>query len=194
MPRIDAPTLVEHRRRQRAALLSAATDLLVTKGAGAVTPAAVGAAAGLARSSVYQYFGSGAAIVAAIIEDAFPRANEAMATALAGIADPLEIMEAYVRETIRQAAEGAHRPAAALRAAELPSECLARLEELHHEQVAPFRSALLELDVPDPMVTGQLLGGVVEAAMSAVEAGADRDAVARRCLDLLHAAVRPPTA
>src|SRR5690606_10197433 len=118
MPRSDAPTLAEHRRRQRAALLSAATELLVTQGVKAVTPAAVGAAAGLARSSVYQYFGSGAAIVAAIIEDAFPRANEAMAAALAGLTDPLEIMATYVRETIRLAAQGAHRPAAALRAAE----------------------------------------------------------------------------
>src|SRR5690606_541360 len=107
---------------------------------------------------------------------------------------PLEIMATYVRETIRLAAQGAHRPAAALRAAELPPECLSRLEELHHEQVAPFRSALLALDVPDPMITGQLLGGVVESAMAAVEAGADRDAVTRRFLDLLRAAVRPPVA
>ena len=33
---------------------------------------------------------------------------------------PLEVMDAYVRETLRQAAEGAHRPAAALSAAQLP--------------------------------------------------------------------------
>lgn len=191
MPRINAPTLAEHRRNQREALLSAATELLVTQGLRAVTPAAVGAAAGLARSSVYQYFGSSAAIVAAIIEDAFPRSNEAMAGALAGLTDPLEIMATYVRETIRQAAEGAHRPAVALRAAELPPECLARLEELHREQVEPFRSALLAMDVPDPMITGRLLGGVVEAAMAAVEEGSDRDAVTRSALELLDAAVRP---
>ena len=191
MPRITAPTLAEHRRRQHEALLAAATEILVTRGAAAVTPATVGAAAGLARSSVYQYFSSGAGIVAAIIEDAFPRSNEAMREALSGLGEPLEIMGAYVRETVRQAAQGAHRPAAALRAADLPKECLSRLEELHREQIAPFQAALLELDLPEPMITGRLLGGVVEAAMGAVESGAEPEAVTRRALDLLHAAVRP---
>src|SRR5690606_1166606 len=129
MPRIDAPTLAEHRAKQREGLLTAATDILVTKGAMAVNPAAVGAAAGLARSSVYQYFSSGAGIIAAIIEDAFPRSNELMREALDGLTQPWDIVDAYVRETLRQAADGAHRPAAALRTAALPIECLDRLGE-----------------------------------------------------------------
>lgn len=191
MPRISAPTLAEHRRRQREALLSAATDLLVTKGVSAVTPAAVGAAVGLARSSVYQYFDSGAAIIAAVIEDAFPRSNELMRRALAGLSDPIEVMEAYVRETLRQAAEGAHRPAAALRAATLPPECLDRLEELHREQIAPLLTALDSLDVPDVRIQGALIKGMLEAAMETVEQGADLEAVTGSVVVLLRAAVRP---
>lgn len=191
MPRISAPTLAEHRRRQREALLNAATDLLVTHGAEAVTPAAVGAASGLARSSVYQYFSSGAAIIAAVIEDAFPRSNELMRSALTGLSEPADIINAYVRETLRQAADGAHRPAAALRAAALPEECLARLDELHREQVAPLLTALQDLAVPDAMIRGRLLGGMLEAAMGAVESGADLAAVTRSALDLVHAAVQP---
>lgn len=189
MPRITAPTLAEHRRRQREALLNAATDILVEGGAAAVTPAAVGAATGLARSSVYQYFGSGAAIIAAIIEDAFPRSNEQMRAALDGLKDPVEVMDAYVRETLRQAADGAHRPAAALRSATLPPECLARIDELHREQVAPFLTALRDLDVPDPAIRGRLLGGVIDAAMRAVEHGTDVKAVTRTTLDVVRAAV-----
>nr|WP_297428540.1 TetR family transcriptional regulator [uncultured Actinotalea sp.] len=191
MPRIAAPTLAEHRRNQREAILHAATELLVSQGAAAVTPAAVGAAAGLARSSVYQYFGSGAAIIAAVIEDAFPRSLALLASALADLDDPVEIMTAYVRETLRQAAEGAHRPAAALRAATLPPECVDRLDELHREQVAPFLAALDDLGVPDASIRGRLLGGVIEAAMAAVESGAELETVTRATLDLLHTAVRP---
>lgn len=190
MPRISAPTLAEHRRRQREALLGAATEILVTQGAAAVTPAAVGAAAGLARSSVYQYFGSGAAIVAAVIEDAFPRSNELMRLALTGLSEPVEIMDAYVRETLRQAAEGAHRPAVALRTATLPAECRARLDELHREQIAPLFTALQGLDVPDPMIRGRLIGGVLHAAMEVVESGADVEVVTGSVLELVHAAVR----
>ena len=58
MPRIDAPTVAEHHAQRRAALLAAAEELLAEQGVEAVTPAAVGARAGLARSSVYQYFSS----------------------------------------------------------------------------------------------------------------------------------------
>ncbi len=127
MPKITAPTVAEHRTRQREALLAAAIELLVQGGVSAVTPAAVGAAAGLARPSVYQYFDSGAGILAAIIEDSFPRSNAQLAVALDALTEPLDVMDAYVRETLRQAATGAHRPAAALSAAHLPVECRARL-------------------------------------------------------------------
>lgn len=51
MPKISAPTVAEHRVRQRGALLRAAIELLVDGGVSAVTPAAVSAAAGLARPS-----------------------------------------------------------------------------------------------------------------------------------------------
>ncbi|MCR2763616.1 TetR/AcrR family transcriptional regulator [Microbacterium sp. zg.B48] len=192
MPKISAPTVAEHRRRQREALLTAATDLLVRGGVSAVTPAAVGAAAGLARPSVYQYFDSTAGILAAIIEDSFPRANARLAVALDGLVEPLEVMDAYVRETLRQAAEGAHRPAAALSGAELPEQCRARLSELHREQVAPFMDALQRLGVPDLMITARLLGGVLESAMGAIESGAEPEAVTRATIALIHAAVQPP--
>ncbi|MFU8947889.1 TetR/AcrR family transcriptional regulator [Mycetocola zhadangensis] len=191
MPKISAPTVAEHRRRQREALLSAATELLVEGGVSAVTPAAVGAAAGLARPSVYQYFSSAASILAAIIEDSFPRSNAQLAAALDGLTDPLQVMEAYVRETLRQAAEGAHRPAAALSAAQLPDECLARLSELHHEQIAPFMRALEQLAVPEPMITARLLGGVIESAMSAIESGSSFEKVTDTTLSLIRAAVQP---
>lgn len=191
MPKISAPTVVEHRKRQREALLAAATELLTRSGVSAVTPAAVGAAAGLARPSVYQYFDSSAGILAAVIEESFLPSNAQLAAALEGITGPLEVMDAYIRETLRQAAAGAHLPAAALAGAELPAEIRARVAELHLEQIAPFMAALQELNVPDVMITARLLGGVLESAMGAIESGADVDAVTRTTIGLVHAAVRP---
>jgi AcrR family transcriptional regulator len=185
LPKISAPTVAEHRSRQREALLHAATELLVAGGVNAVTPAAVGAAAGLARPSVYQYFASGADILAAVIEDSFPRSNASLRAALEGASTPVEVLDTYLRETLRQASEGAHRPAAALAAAQLPDECRARLTE----QAMPFMQALRDLDVPELFVTAQLLGGVVEAAMSAIEAGSSLDVVTERTLALVRAAL-----
>jgi AcrR family transcriptional regulator len=138
---------------------------------------------------VYQYFTSGADILAAVIEDAFPRANESLRVALGGAIGPAEIIDAYVRETLRLTAEGAHRPAAALAAAQLPDECLARLRELHREQAAPLLDALQTLGVPELQLTTQLLGGVIEAAMRAIEHGAPLAVVTDLTLALLRAAV-----
>jgi AcrR family transcriptional regulator len=192
MPKISAPTVAEHRARQRTALLRAATDILVNDGIGAVTPAAVGAAAGLARPSVYQYFSSGSAIIAAIIEDVFPRANQILADSIASASTPSERLDTYIRETLRLAAEGYHRPASALAGATLPPECVTRLTDLHREQAAPFRQALSELGVPDPPLTAPLLGGIIEAGMKLVEAGHSLVAVTERTTALMHAAITPP--
>ena len=194
MPKISAPTVAEHRVRQRDALLQAAIELLVESGVSAVTPAAVTAAAGLARPSFYQYFSSGAGILAAVIEDAFPRANAALTDALKSADGPVEALDTYVRVSLRLAHEGAHRPAAALSAAQLPDECRARLRELHREQAAPFMRALRELRAPDLQLTAQLLGGVLEAAMSAIESGTSLSAVTGRTLTIVHAAVGVATA
>ena len=189
MPRISAPTVAEHRSRQRTALLRAATGILVTEGISAVTPAAVGAAAGLARPSVYQYFPSAAAIIAAIVEDAFPRANKLLADAIASANTPRERLDTYIRETLRLAADGYHRPASALAGATLPPDCVARLADLHHEQAAPFRQALSELGVPDLPLTAPLLVGIIDAGMTMVETGQPLVDVTERTTALIHAAI-----
>lgn len=192
MPKISAPTVAEHRERQRAALLHAATEILVADGVSAVTPAAVGAAAGLARPSVYQYFASGADIVAAIVEDAFPRANRMLAESLATTSSASERLDGYIRATLHLAASGYHRPASALAGASLPAECMARLGELHREQAAPFVAALAALGVPDVPVTARLLGGMIESAMVLVESGQPLELVLDRTVALVRSAIGLP--
>jgi hypothetical protein len=67
---------------------------------------------------------------------------------------------------------------------------MARLRELHREQAAPFLHAMKELGTPDLQLTAQLLGGVLEAAMAAIESGASLATVTERTLTLVLAAVR----
>lgn len=57
-------------------------------------------------------------------------------------------------------------------------------------QAAPFLRALKEMGAPELQVTGQLLGGVLKAAMGAVESGASLASVTKRTLTLVRAAVR----
>ncbi|MEV7691041.1 TetR/AcrR family transcriptional regulator [Streptomyces bungoensis] len=186
MPKINAATVAEHRAQQRAALIRAAVDILVEQGATAVTPAAVGARAGLARSSFYQYFPSGAALLAAVVEESFTAADAALARALDTVSDPADRVDAFVRTEIRLAAEGMHRPAAALMRAELPRECRDRVHELHLVHYAPLQSAIAALSPAHPQLTAQLVGGLLQAAMTAVEHGADPEEVADRALHLVR--------
>ena len=185
MPKIDAPTVAQHHARQRRALLDAATSILETDGVGALTPAAVGRRAGLARSSVYQYFSSAAEIIASVVEETFPPANDAVAEALAGMTDPRRRIDTYVRTTLRLAAAGAHRVAAALNATDLPAPCVQRLRELHEQQAQPLFDAIADLGAADPTLTTALVGGLVQAAVAQVDAGRPADDVADRTLQLL---------
>jgi AcrR family transcriptional regulator len=186
MPRIDAPTVVEHHARRRAALIAAANDLLASGGVEAVTLAAVGAAAGLARSSVYQYFDSAGALLAAMIMDAFPQTNAQLMAAVAESDEPPEQVGAYIRTCLDSATDQAHRALSVLGSAELPTNSLERIAALHREQLAPLIGALSRLDLPDPALTAGLIMGAIGAATHAIVAGADRGHVQGQMMALVE--------
>ena len=186
MPRIDAPTVAEHHQMRRAALMAAAGDLLATQGVEAVTLGAVGAAAGLARSSVYQYFDSTGSLLAALVEQELPRATAHLAAVVAREGAPGDRVEAFVKASLRAATDDNHRAMAELGWADLPQECQARLAELHQEQLAPLVDALAELGARDPEITAALIYGLVRAAATTINAGTPRTRVTRETLALIR--------
>jgi AcrR family transcriptional regulator len=186
MPRIEAPTVAEHHEMRRAALIAAAGDLLATRGVEAVTLAAVGAAAGLARSSVYQYFDSTGSLLAALMEQEVPRATAHLASVVARAGDPTSRVEAYVKASLRAATDDNHRAVAALGWADLPRECQDRLVELHKGQLAPLVDALVELGARDPEITATLIYGLVRTAAAEINTGGPRTRVTRATLALIR--------
>ena len=93
---------------QRAALLDAARSLLSEGGTEALTFPALAERTGLARSSVYEYFRSRAAVVEELCEVDFPVWAAEVSAAMAAADGPEAKVEAYVR-----AAAGAGRGPAA---------------------------------------------------------------------------------
>lgn len=186
MPKIDAPTVAEHHRRRRQALLAATERLLAEGGVDGVTLGAVGAQAGLARSSVYQYFDSAPALLAALVEDRMPRSLARLEADTTAAPDPAARVDAFVRSALRTTSDTTHRALSALADAELPPECAMRLAELHRGQQAPLRAALVDLGAPDPALTAELVMGLIEGATRAVTRGAALDAVVDRTLALVH--------
>ena len=189
MPKIDAPTVAEHHRQRRSDLLAAATRLLALGPLDAVTLAAVGEAVGLSRSSVYQYFDSTPALLAAVVEDAFPRAAGRIERAMGTSAAPAERIDAYVRVALELATDPTHRSLEALADAPLPAECRARIRYLHEEQYAPLRAALRDHGAADPDLSAGLILGILQSANRAISGGASSDRVLTETLRLIHGGI-----
>lgn len=186
MPRIDAPTVAEHHVMRRAAIIAAARDLLGTAGASAVTPAAVAGRSGLARTSVYQYFPSTGALLAAAVEATFAESSDRLAAVVARAGDPRARIHAYVRDALRLAARD-RGPFHQLALSDLPPECLARVRELHDELLAPLQTAIADLGVRDVTLVGGLVFGAISAAVQLVDHGRDMAGTTAATLSFIDA-------
>jgi AcrR family transcriptional regulator len=185
MPRISAPTVVEHRALQREALVAAASDELLENGLAAVTPASVGKRAGLARSSVYEYFPSASDLVAEVALRSFQQWGEELSAAMAAAPSGIERLAAYITTTLRLVAEGKYDIVHALHGAVFSPEKIERFEEQHTELVQPLRDVIAELGLSHPEVRVELIQGVVDAGVKQVAAGRDVEKVSRLSVELV---------
>lgn len=188
MPRISAPTLAEHQVRRRSAIIDAAVGLLVVAGPSGVTPAAVAASAGMARSSVYQYFPSSAALVAVAVEEAFEMAVEVIGKVLVGLDDPADRISAYLDATLETAIAG-HRTISELPAMDLPPDSRDRILRLREAYRGPLVAALAELGLPDAEAQARLVMAVLNAAAEQAVEGEPVDEVRGRVRRFILAAV-----
>ncbi len=175
VPKIRAATLVEHRRLQRDALLEAARALLSEGGMEALTFPALAARTGLARSSVYEYFRSRAAVVEELCAVDFPAWSAEIVDAVALADTPAGRVEAYVRAQLALAGDPRHRALAAISAGELDDAARERIRASHGQFVALVVSALAELGHARPGLTASLVQGIVQAAVKRLELGAAED-------------------
>ncbi|MFG1809855.1 TetR/AcrR family transcriptional regulator [Streptomyces sp. NPDC049040] len=175
MPRIRAASVAEHRTMQRRALLDAARALLSEGGTEALTFPALAERTGLARSSVYEYFRSRAAVVEELCAVDFPvwAAEVEAAMETAGSAEGR--IEAYVRSQLTLVGDRRHRAVAAISAGELDSGAREKIRAAHGGLIAMVVAALSDLGHDEPRLTAMLLQGVVDAAVRRIELGAAED-------------------
>ncbi|MDJ0355733.1 TetR/AcrR family transcriptional regulator [Paenarthrobacter sp. PH39-S1] len=162
-----------HREIRRTALLAAARHDLLNGGAAAVTLARVGSATGLARSSVYEYFGSAGDLLTEVAVLAF---GEWAADVRAAVddADPgWPQLQAYVSRTLMMVSEGRHDIAAALDKVDFTAAQRERFRDLHVDLTEPLLRSLVYLDVPSPETYAALIQGMIDGATRQVGHGAD---------------------
>ncbi len=189
MPRINAPTVAEHRAAQQRALLDAARTLLARTGE-APSMAEVAALAGLARPSAYQYYKSRQDLLHALVLDVFPRWAQRVEEAMHAQPDPADRILAYALTNIALVAEGEHAVGSAL-AAVAPSEELNTQSAIMHSKLLdPLVGTLREMGSEDPAATAELINAIVHSANKLLESGLSQDAVNARVTELLEPYVR----
>ncbi|MEU3686734.1 TetR/AcrR family transcriptional regulator [Streptomyces narbonensis] len=160
---------------QRGALLDAARSLLSEGGTEALTFPALAERTGLARSSVYEYFRSRAAVVEELCAVDFPVWAAEVETAMAGAETPEGKVEAYVRTQLALVGDRRHRAVVAISASELDDGAREKIRAAHGGLVAMIVEALAALGQPEPRLGAMLLQGVVDAAVRRIELGAAED-------------------
>jgi AcrR family transcriptional regulator len=191
VPRISAPTVVEHRARQRRAVLDAAAQVALEQGGRGVTFAAVSARSGLARSSLYEYFPSPDALLAELVVDSLDRVTAEVRSAVDAQRDPRLRLRAYVRAVLRLADSGDRALGRALSDLELPPECSAALGAMHERLASPLVDALAALGSADPARDAAYAQGVLEAAARRIESGGGPRSEAAAAEAFIVAALEP---
>ena len=171
MPKIQAPTVALHRELRRQQLMDAALELALAHGAESITVAAVAAKAGLARSSIYEYFASSADLVADLVLEELDYYTNRLADAIEGVSDPFRRIELWITEGLRYVADGRHMLVKSLNTINTPDS---RKEEIalgHRKMIAPLQNSLIETGMANPRAAAALLASVTDAASIRIEAG-----------------------
>ena len=175
MPKIQAPTLIAHRELRRQQLISAAIELAMHEGPAAITVAAVAAKAGLARSSVYEYFESSADLVADLVIEELDYYTKRLALAIKDISDPFEQIAEWIAEGLRYVADGRHMLVKSLNTISTPDYRKEEISLGHRKLIAPLRKALTESGIKDQQSAAAFLQGVTDAASVRIDAGNDAE-------------------
>lgn len=192
MPRIQAPTVAEHRARQRRAILDAALAHLAEHGT-APSLADVGARAGLARSSVYEYFSSRDDLLAEVVADVFPAWAARITEAVEAAPTPGRQVWAYVKANMELFAGAEQAVARALTSVVDPAVLATPMTRFHESLQKPLLAALRANGETQPEVMADIIGSMVVRASRDVWSP-DKRTAARRLdagLTLLRSLLGP---
>ena len=175
MPKIQAPSIAEHRELRRHQLISAAMELAIEGGVEAVTVSAVAQKAGLSRSSIYEYFSSSADLIADLVVEELDYYTARLAEAIKGATDPFEKIELWIAEGLRYVEDGRHMLVKSLNTVSTPEF---RKEEIalgHRRLISPLRQALSETGIKEIASAAAFLQSVTDSASTRIDAGNDAE-------------------
>ena len=171
MPRIETETLAQHRDWRRNQLIDAAASIALESGGGAITVAAVAQRAGLSRTSVYEYFGSSADLVADLVIDELNNFAKYLAEQVEQNTDPRNCIELWIEAALTYIADGRHLLAKALNLTTLPQGRSNQIRTAHRALLAPLMQALKALNITEIPRALAFIQAVTDVSTKRIEAG-----------------------
>jgi AcrR family transcriptional regulator len=168
MPKISAPTVVEHREQRRTQLLDAAAKLIVRDDT--FTMAQVAAEVGLSRSAVYEYYSSAADLIADVLVDELAEWASSLERVTTTVTDPVEQVRAWTTAVLNYAAAGRHALVRAAGAIDLPPSRRVEVQAMHRSLIAPLFAAVAAMGDVDPGQLARYVWGVVDVSIARIEA------------------------
>ena len=176
MPRIETETLAQHRDWRRNQLIEAAASIALESGGAAVTVAAVAQRAGLSRTSVYEYFGSGSELVADLVIDELGTFASTLNVAVSDCSDSRCVVTCWIQGALEYIADGRHLLAKALNATSMPQSRAQQIGVAHRALMAPLVKAIKELGVKDTQRALLFIQAITDASTKRIEGGHDAEA------------------
>jgi AcrR family transcriptional regulator len=173
VPRIHTATLAEHRDWRRSQLIEAAAAIALESGSQAITVAAVAERAGLSRTSIYEYFGSSAELIADLLIDEMQAFTDVLSQAVTAAVGPEDAIAKWITASLTYIADGNHLLAKSLNAAEIPREKSQHIGAAHRAMFSPLLKSLQELGVSDGVQALALLQAATDVATKRIENGGD---------------------
>jgi len=175
MPRIETETLAQHRDWRRNQLIEAAASIALESGGAAVTVAAVAQRAGLSRTSVYEYFGSGSELVADLVIDELCTFAATLNAAVSECSDPRCVVSCWIKGALEYIADGRHLLAKALNATSMPQSRTQQIGMAHRALMAPLVQAVEQLGVKDTHRALSFIQAITDASTKRIESGHDAE-------------------
>ena len=187
MPKIVGHTVAENRDLRQTALLNAAAEIAKEQGIGAVTVGAVAERAGIARSSVYSYFSSGADMIADILVDELITMAAQLKQATANATTEHEAIDLWMRAALQYVIDGRHAFVRAASNADLPPTRRAQVNGLHHAMAAPLMHALAHRGEHEALRLAQQINAIVDVCVRRIERGGEVETEFKAAQDFIFA-------
>jgi AcrR family transcriptional regulator len=174
-PKIQEATVVEQRQMRQRQLIDAALSIALESGAANITVAAVAKRAGLARSSMYEYFSSSADLIADLVIEELALYQKRLAQAVKGTEDPYQHIELWIAEALQYVVDGRHMLIKSLNAAAIPDFRRDEISQGHRNLMTTISAPLQEIGLTDIRGAMNYLQNTIEAASVRIESGSDSE-------------------